>query len=83
MTWIAGYIEWRHGLFGLIRAAEERGRRYFAASVEFPGQTWWPRTTEASSLADARAWIDEQREDWRTHSPTPETVSGGNTGEKK
>lgn len=66
MTWIADYVERRHRGFGVIRAEEERGRRYFAVRVDFP-QTpggWWPRTTETASLEDARAWIDEQRNEW-------------------
>lgn len=58
------------GVGGSIHAEEQNGRRYFFARVHFPSASgWWDRTTETSSLQEAREWIDEQENDYRANGP--------------
>jgi len=53
-----------------IVCEEQNGRRYFYVRVDFPtASNWWPRSTETSSVQEAREWIDEQRADYAAHFP--------------
>lgn len=56
---------------GTIAAEESKnGRRYFAVRFDFTqGSGWWPRTTETATLAEARAWLQEQADDYLAKRP--------------
>ncbi len=69
-SWRAG-LRLIHGFGGTIEAAEENGRRFFAASVAFPQASgWWPRSTEICALEEAQDWIEEQEAEYRAHRAT-------------
>lgn len=91
LGWIKGYREWRKQ-WGQIACESDRGRRYFAARVDFPPPSgWWPRTTETCSRSEARQWVDEQIADYHKHFPSeplpaapqsPDTAHSNDAGDR-